>query len=77
MSNLNNLSSVVAYITYKLAIPFLQKPTLRYCRKVVKRLIQPILRLILNKYETIEILRQSEKRESARQNLRKNPLWDF
>ncbi|YAG07731.1 hypothetical protein NSTC731_04058 [Nostoc sp. DSM 114167] len=33
--------------------------------------------LILNKYETIEILRQSEKRESARQTLRQNSLWDF
>jgi hypothetical protein len=33
--------------------------------------------LILNKYETIEALRQLEKRESARQTLRKNTLRDF
>lgn len=33
--------------------------------------------LILNKYETIETLKQLEKRESARQTLRQNSLWDF
>lgn len=74
MSNLNNLPSVVAYITYKLAIPFLRNATLRHWRKVVKI---SFVYLILNKYETIETLRQLEKRESARQTLRKNPLWDF
>jgi hypothetical protein len=48
MSNLNNLPSVVAYITDKLVIPFLRKPTLKDYRKVVKLSIEPILRLIIS-----------------------------
>lgn len=46
MSNLNNLPSVVAYITDKLAIPFLWKAMLKDGKKVVKLSIEPILRLI-------------------------------
>lgn len=46
MSNLNNLPSVVVYITDKLVIPLLGNATLRDCRKVFKLLIEPILRLI-------------------------------
>jgi hypothetical protein len=45
--------------------------------KFVKKRNLLLYVLILNKYETIEALRQLKKRESARQTLRKNSLWDF